>query len=166
MRSTRGPGRTRGGSYQLTALIAYRLRSHERARCALVLPEYSEQVPSVGNLLACSFCGMSQRQVKKLIAGRGVYVCDGCMRRIHTVFAAPGQTASTPTATIRQVGDEARAEQCSFCGKPRGQVGAMASAGEVRMCNECLALCDEIISEELGEPGPDRPRKPPSDPQV
>jgi ATP-dependent Clp protease ATP-binding subunit ClpX len=129
----------------------------------LVLPKYSEQVPDADSRLACSFCGMSQRQVKKLIAGPGVYVCDGCMRRIHTVFAAPEQTASTPTATIRQVGDEDRAEQCSFCGKPRGRVGSMASAGEVRMCNECLALCDEIISEELDEPAPGRPRKPPSD---
>lgn len=136
------------------------------ARYALVLPKYSEQVPDADNLLACSFCGMSQRQVKKLVAGPGVYVCDGCTRRMHTVFAAPGQTASTPTATIRQVEDEARAEQCSFCGKPRGRVGAMASAGEARMCSECLALCDEIISEERSEPGPVRPRKPPSDTQV
>jgi hypothetical protein len=28
----------------------------------------------------------------------------------------------------------------------------MASAGELRMCSKCLALCDEIISEELDEP--------------
>ena len=27
----------------------------------------------------CSFCGKSQRQVKKLIAGPGVYICDECI---------------------------------------------------------------------------------------
>jgi ATP-dependent Clp protease ATP-binding subunit ClpX len=30
-------------------------------------------------LLTCSFCGKSQRQVKKLIAGPGVYICDECI---------------------------------------------------------------------------------------
>ena len=29
--------------------------------------------------LLCSFCGKSQRQVKKLIAGPGVYICDECV---------------------------------------------------------------------------------------
>src|SRR3981189_276474 len=34
--------------------------------------DYNEQ-------LLCSFCGKSQRQVKKLIAGPGVYICDECI---------------------------------------------------------------------------------------
>src|SRR6058998_1908616 len=44
--------------------------------------------------LLCSFCGKSQRQVKKLIAGPGVYICDECIdldnlprpRDIYTVL--------------------------------------------------------------------------------
>ena len=32
-----------------------------------------------GELLKCSFCGKSQKQVKKLIAGPGVYICDECI---------------------------------------------------------------------------------------
>ncbi|MBD5787252.1 AAA family ATPase, partial [Cellulosimicrobium terreum] len=31
------------------------------------------------DLLKCSFCGKSQKQVKKLIAGPGVYICDECI---------------------------------------------------------------------------------------
>jgi ATP-dependent Clp protease ATP-binding subunit ClpX len=30
--------------------------------------------------LACSFCGKSQEQVRKLIAGPGVFICDDCIR--------------------------------------------------------------------------------------
>lgn len=30
-------------------------------------------------VLHCSFCGKSQNEVKKLIAGRGVYICDECI---------------------------------------------------------------------------------------
>jgi ATP-dependent Clp protease ATP-binding subunit ClpX len=32
-----------------------------------------------GDLLKCSFCGKAQKQVKKLIAGPGVYICDECI---------------------------------------------------------------------------------------
>jgi ATP-dependent protease Clp ATPase subunit len=106
-------------------------------------------VPDSGDALSCSFCGKSQKQVKVLIAVPPAHICDGCVSRAHAVIAEPGRTASTPIATIYQVSDEGGAEQCSFCGKPRDQVAAMASAGDARICNECLVLCDEILSEEL-----------------
>ncbi|MDR1079313.1 MAG: ATP-dependent Clp protease ATP-binding subunit ClpX [Propionibacteriaceae bacterium] len=32
-----------------------------------------------GDLVKCSFCGKSQKQVRKLIAGPGVYICDECI---------------------------------------------------------------------------------------
>ena len=118
----------------------------------LVPPGYSGRVPGAGRLLSCSFCGKSQKQVKKLIAGPSVYICDGCMRRAQAVIAEPGRTASTPTATIEQVSAETGTELCSFCGKRRYQVAAMASAGDARICDECLELCNEIVSEELAEP--------------
>ena len=37
------------------------------------------RVGESGDLLKCSFCGKSQKQVKKLIAGGGVYICDECI---------------------------------------------------------------------------------------
>jgi hypothetical protein len=100
-----------------------------------------------GELLSCSFCGKHQKQVKKLIAGADAYICDGCISRVHTVLATVGKTASTPTTTIRRVSEEGREEQCSFCGKSHHQVEAMAAGGDARICNECLDLCDEIVSD-------------------
>jgi ATP-dependent protease Clp ATPase subunit len=99
--------------------------------------------------LSCSFCGKSQKQVRKLIAGADAYICDGCVSSAHAVIAEPGRTATTPIATIALVNDEPGAAQCGFCGKRRDQVAAMASAGDRRICDECLGLCDEILSEEL-----------------
>jgi ATP-dependent protease Clp ATPase subunit len=104
-------------------------------------------VPRLGELLSCSFCGRRQKQVKKLIAGKGGYICDGCMRRAQAVIAEPGRTASAAITAIEQVGADTTAEQCSFCGKRRQQVTAMASAGDVRICDECLELCDEIVND-------------------
>jgi ATP-dependent protease Clp ATPase subunit len=102
--------------------------------------------------VSCSFCGRDQKQLEKLIVGPDARICDGCLGRVHTVLAAAGQTASTPIATIRPVGDEAHDGRCSFCGKGRYQVEAMAAAGDARICNECLDLCDEIVSENPSAP--------------
>jgi ATP-dependent protease Clp ATPase subunit len=101
---------------------------------------------------------MSQKQVKKLIAGPNVYICDRCISGALAVIAAPGRTVGTPIATIAQV-SEGSEESCSFCGKPRHQVAAMASTAAARICDECLGLCGEILDEESGQqrnPGPGR----------
>ena len=39
-----------------------------------------------GDLLKCSFCGKSQRQVKKLIAGPSVYICDECIELCNEII--------------------------------------------------------------------------------
>jgi ATP-dependent Clp protease ATP-binding subunit ClpX len=48
-----------------------------------------------GELLKCSFCGKSQKQVKKLIAGPGVYICDECIDLCNEIIeeelAEPGE---------------------------------------------------------------------------
>jgi ATP-dependent protease Clp ATPase subunit len=116
-----------------------------------------------GEHLSCSFCGKRQKQVKKLIAGPGAFICDGCIDRVHAVLTAAGKTAGTPVATIQQVSEGNHEDRCSFCGKSRHQVEAMAAAvgvrlegvkgsepGEPQICNECLGLCDEIVSDGLG----------------
>lgn len=38
------------------------------------------------NRLKCSFCGKSQDQVKKLIAGPGVYICDECVELCNEIL--------------------------------------------------------------------------------
>ena len=98
-----------------------------------------------GELLTCSFCGKHQKQVKKLIAGPNTFICDRCIDRVHTVLATPGSTADTPIATIQWVIDAGRVQWCSFCGKDHYRIEAMAEAGDVGICNECLELCDEIV---------------------
>ncbi len=40
-----------------------------------------------GEILYCSFCGKSQAEVKKLVAGRGVYICDECIEVCINIVA-------------------------------------------------------------------------------
>jgi ATP-dependent Clp protease ATP-binding subunit ClpX len=39
-----------------------------------------------GELLKCSFCGKSQKQVRKLIAGPGVFICDECIELCNEII--------------------------------------------------------------------------------
>jgi ATP-dependent Clp protease ATP-binding subunit ClpX len=66
-----------------------------------------------GNL-SCSFCGKSQKEVKKLIAGPSVYICDECIALCNDIIAeeldkAEGGGSSTPVpkpSDIKNVLDE------------------------------------------------------------
>src|SRR4051812_14311497 len=51
-----------------------------------------------GNL-CCSFCGKNQREVKKLIAGPTVYICDECIELCNDIIAEEGQKESPARTT-------------------------------------------------------------------
>jgi hypothetical protein len=39
--------------------------------------------------------------------------------------------------------------RCSFCGKEREDVVKMVSGPDVHICNECVEICNEIVSDSL-----------------
>ncbi len=107
--------------------------------------------------LACSFCGRPQPKVRKLIAGPHVYMCERCVEAAKGVISS-GKTASTQLGPMNAVPEQDQRARCSFCGKHRYQVAGLAvlsaetagkASAEAAICAECLALCDEIIAEEL-----------------
>ena len=97
--------------------------------------------------LACSFCGQSQLEVRKLIAGPTVYICDACVAKSWSLIRGDDQPSTTPRHRIVEKSE--RVLCCSFCGKKRTEVEALVAGPTVYICNECLGLCDEIIAEEL-----------------
>ena len=50
------------------------------------------------NLTLCSFCGKSHAEVRKLVSGPGVYICDGCVE-IKTVLE---QTIASVTHPMKE----------------------------------------------------------------
>ena len=52
-----------------------------------------------GKLLYCSFCGKSQHEVRKLIAGPSVFVCDECVDLCNDIIREEIQEKETDTAT-------------------------------------------------------------------
>ena len=110
--------------------------------------------------LACSFCGAAQRQVRKLIAGPGVYICERCIDLAHDVIDEGEERSNRWTRLVPESESEAR---CNFCGKAQREVAGMVLAPDrqaagkfgrsrrarrfpgVRECSDCLALCDQIV---------------------
>lgn len=109
---------------------------------------WRKSVPEGPDSRHCSFCGGIAGKARKLIAGPGVHICQRCVPAAATVIEA-GTPVTTPTATINAVDETSRRERCSFCGKARHEVGGLASAGETRICVDCVRLCEEILAEEL-----------------
>jgi len=54
-----------------------------------------------GDLLKCSFCGKSQKQVKKLIAGPGVYICDECIDLCNEIIEE--ELNDSPETSLREL---------------------------------------------------------------
>ncbi|WP_061960560.1 ATP-dependent Clp protease ATP-binding subunit ClpX [Demequina flava] len=62
-----------------------------------------------GDLLKCSFCGKTQKQVRKLIAGPGVYICDECIELCNEIieeeFAEAAEAELTELPKPREIFD-------------------------------------------------------------
>jgi ATP-dependent Clp protease ATP-binding subunit ClpX len=50
--------------------------------CEIIIPEFGDEKGQ----LKCSFCGKLQDQVKKLVAGPGVYICDECIELCNEII--------------------------------------------------------------------------------
>ena len=53
-----------------------------------------------GNLV-CSFCGKSQREIKKLIAGPTVHICDECIELCNDIIREEAQKEDIKTGTTK-----------------------------------------------------------------
>jgi hypothetical protein len=97
--------------------------------------------------IQCTFCRRSQKVVKKLIAGPGVYICDECVDLATPVAAGRADEVTRGDQVLRRVGQPA-AIRCSFCSKKVREVRVLVSGGGEHICDECIALCRDIIDEE------------------
>jgi hypothetical protein len=94
----------------------------------------------------CSFCNISQTDARKIIAGPGVYICEGCVAAARTVVATAVPAKGPRSVVLRPA--LAEDHECAFCTKAPQHLEAMVKGGRARICNECLDLCEDIIRAE------------------
>ncbi len=85
--------------------------------------------------LCCSFCGMEQRVVEKLIAGPSVYLCNRCAEELDRPAGL-----SPAWSDVNEL-----SSRCSFCNKSTADVARMFARSGSLICNECVEIAQEIF---------------------
>ena len=96
---------------------------------------------------SCSFCGVQQLETRRLIAGPGIWICDGCVALARRVLAA-GEGQADERARLEPAEPAGR---CDFCGQgARRAGGRLVTGGGRTICAGCLDLCEQIHAEGRG----------------
>jgi ClpX C4-type zinc finger protein len=77
----------------------------------------------------CAFCGEPEAKGRSIVRAARGYICTNCLdqaNKANTNF------------------------DCSFCGKTRKETRKLIAGPRVFICDACVALCRDIIEEELG----------------
>lgn len=92
-----------------------------------------------------------------------VCVCKSCHRNLQLGGALPlsvtgefdavssDDASKILAGSAPGVDGEAAGPQCTWCGKSGNTVRKLLSRGDAHICNECVALCVDILSVELGD---------------
>jgi ribosomal protein S14 len=85
--------------------------------------------------LHCSACGRPRAEVRRLLSGPGVYMCETCIRDAAARLAEPAVGADTPG-------------RCRFCGVTRAPVLLTEGATPLAVCAACVRLMEGILAED------------------
>ena len=104
-------------------------------------------------MLRCSFCNKSQRDVRKLIAGPQVYICDECVdicvdilaedRREVPDHTPPGHVGYGPTTSLHL-----QLTSCSLCHQPAPPEHMVAIHSRGALCPGCIGAIEAAVAAE------------------
>jgi ClpX C4-type zinc finger/Glyoxalase/Bleomycin resistance protein/Dioxygenase superfamily len=102
--------------------------------------------------LRCSFCTKKQADVRRLIAGPAVFICDECIQICQDILDADAPSAESgqpspgtraPAAERRMLGDSF---QCSLCRTPTVLYEALAIKERGFLCAGCADAVDAALA--------------------
>ncbi len=105
--------------------------------------------------LRCSFCNKSQDDVRKLIAGPAVYICDECVEVCNDIIADEDRLSPhtiPPESTLRAVSaPDGRAPSypvpCSLCTLPVPLDEALAIPERGFLCEGCTSAVQAAVAQ-------------------
>lgn len=113
-------------------------------------------------LLRCSFCRKSHNDVRKLIAGPDVYICDECVQVCQDIIGDDARFESVGPTQERAAGpaqeraapgpiDRGIYVACSLCRMPTPVDHALLIEDRGALCPECVAAVQAAAEERSGE---------------
>jgi hypothetical protein len=104
--------------------------------------------------LRCSFCNKSQDDVRKLIAGPAVYICDECVEVCNDIIADTDRARHTspPESTLTAVSEPGGTAPsypvpCSLCGLPVLLDEAVAIPERGFLCEGCTSAVQAAVAQ-------------------
>jgi hypothetical protein len=90
-------------------------------------------------LLTCSFCGKNQNEVRKLIAGPSVHICNECVELCDDIVSEEVETDSGAEAKPEAGEKQSREDRlCGICTEPRETDELVFLPHAAYMCAGCL----------------------------
>ncbi len=108
----------------------------------------------------CGFCGRGGREVRKLISGPRVFICDDCVEECVRLAAPEAEPRPGAPLVARLIlgapSCQDDPQDCRFCGKPLHKVrlhflGFDPGLPDLSICAECIGLCIGILEEDFPE---------------
>lgn len=99
------------------------------------IPRFADEVKQI----VCSFCGKNQREVRKLIAGPSVHICEECVKLCSGIIAEELEAGKGSGAKSKHSPSDAKEERlCGICMEPRETDELIFLPHAAYMCAGCL----------------------------
>ncbi|MBN2371455.1 MAG: protein kinase [Vicinamibacteria bacterium] len=115
----------------------------------------------------CDFCYKDANNVRRLIAGPGVHICNECAEACEGILTGDrgkerrSYPSSSPATQETKALSDDQAERkdkgkdrvgdflrCAFCDKDQHEVRKLIAGPNVFICNECVAACNDILADD------------------
>jgi len=98
----------------------------------------SDKKPAASPKLICSFCGKDQDQLRKLIAGPSVYICDECVDLCNDILEEECEHEAPPSQVPEQRTIFNLDASCALCHLPKSSEELLAIPDRGFICTVCL----------------------------
>jgi ferredoxin len=111
---------------------------------------------SAGEILRCSFCNKTQNDVRKLIAGPAVFICDACvevcvdiitdLERVQPTQPTPEDLATRERLRVKVQSLPHNTVSCNLCGAQVSPEDVLSIEDRGVLCGGCADAVDEALS--------------------
>jgi hypothetical protein len=89
----------------------------------------------------CNFCGRNAHDVRSMVQGGSVTICDGCINGLGGALKS-----GTPLPLGALIREETE-WTCGFCRKAPGEIPGVIVRNGAAICPECLRACADILTD-------------------